>query len=62
MLIPRMSTRSSALNQERAITLHFNRLTGHSLAGSNIPFPTISLLDDEDWSKLTRLQVKDALQ
>ena len=58
----RMSTRSSALNQERAITLRFTRLTGHSLAGSNVPLLSISLLDDEDWSKLTRLQVKDALQ
>ena len=62
MLIPRMSTRSSALNQGRAITLHFTRLRGHSLAGSNRPLPSITLLDEEDWSKLTRLQVKDALQ
>jgi len=43
------------------MTPYFVWFTWHSLADSNLPTFSISLLDDEDWSKLTRLQFDNAL-
>jgi len=40
---------------------YFARSHVHCVADSNLPMLSISLLDDEDWSKLTRLYFENAL-
>jgi len=53
----RMSTRSPELKQERAAMLHATQFCWRFTRGQHSPISSITLLGEEDWSKLTILQL-----
>jgi hypothetical protein len=53
-----MSARPSALNRERATAFHLTRSTAELSRGQRSPILILALLGAQDWSKLTRFQLK----